>query len=178
MVTPATSTSGTLAVWRYTNRSNGRSIATVRTLGGIRQKSAARSVYRPGYSTVMKSGRNHRVNPGTAGEPSTLSKTIWAVISRLAQTRSCFAALGAIRRPYSGLSQRSCRSSSPQISPRAAMIAQDFFRVRVLASGSIAAAYVVASTCPHAEKRPARGAAAQLVSGANVADGTYLIEMQ
>ena len=36
------------------------------------------------------------------------------------------------------------------------MIAQDFFRVRVLASGSIAAAYVAASMCPHAEKRPAR----------------------
>ena len=36
------------------------------------------------------------------------------------------------------------------------MIAQDFFRVRVLASGSIAAAYVEASMCPHAEKGPAR----------------------
>ena len=36
------------------------------------------------------------------------------------------------------------------------MIAQDFFRVRVLASGSIAAAYVAASMCPHAEKGPAR----------------------
>ena len=36
------------------------------------------------------------------------------------------------------------------------MIAQDFFRVRVLASGNIAAAYGVASMCPHAGKRPAR----------------------
>ena len=45
---------------------------------------------------------------------------------------------------------------SPHMSPRAVMIAQDFARVRVLASGSIAAAYGVASMCAHAGKRPAR----------------------
>ena len=36
------------------------------------------------------------------------------------------------------------------------MIAQDFFRARVLASGSIAVAYGAASTCAHTEKRPTR----------------------
>ncbi len=36
------------------------------------------------------------------------------------------------------------------------MIAQDFARVGVLASGSIAVAYGAASTCAHAGKRQAR----------------------
>ena len=51
---------------------------------------------------------------------------------------------------------------SPYISPRAAMIAQDFARVRVLASGGIATPYGVASMCAHAGKRPARARPAQL----------------
>ena len=43
------------------------------------------------------------------------------------------------------------------------MIAQDFFRVRVLASGSIAVAYGAASTYAHTEKRPARARQHSLV---------------
>ena len=72
--------------------------------------------------------------------------------------------------------------ASPHISPRAAMIAQDFFRVRVLGAfsrgargetprkkgdGSIATAYVGASMCPHAEKRPARARSAQSAPARN-----------
>ena len=54
------------------------------------------------------------------------------------------------------------------------MIAQDFFRVRVLASGNIAAVYGV----PVRGKKTSEGAAALSVTRANVKDGTYLIEMQ
>ena len=57
--------------------------------------------------------------------------------------------------------------TSPHISPRAAMIAQDFFRVRALASGSIAMPYGVVSTCAHAKKRPARARPAQSVPARN-----------
>ena len=56
------------------------------------------------------------------------------------------------------------------------MIAQDFFRVRVLASGNIAAAYGVASMSPHAGIKTSEGAAAPFANGTNVENGTYLIE--
>ena len=48
------------------------------------------------------------------------------------------------------------------------MIAQDFARVGVLASGSIATAYVVASMCVHAGKRPARARQRSLFRVPNV----------
>ena len=61
---------------------------------------AARSVCRPGCSTVMKNGRNHRASRGIAGAPSTPSRTIWAVISRRVRTRSCCAASGTVCQPW------------------------------------------------------------------------------
>ena len=56
------------------------------------------------------------------------------------------------------------------------MIAQDFARVGVLASGSIATPYGGASTCAYAGKRPARARPAQSVQDTTFEKGKYLIE--
>ena len=57
------------------------------------------------------------------------------------------------------------------------MIAQDFSRVSVLGSGSIATPYGVATMCAHAGKRPARVRPAQFASGRIFEIWDYLLEL-
>lgn len=48
------------------------------------------------------------------------------------------------------------RKSSPDVSPRAAMIGEDFGSVRVLATGGVAVFYGGGSMCAHRTKKPPR----------------------